>query len=380
MSASVPYIIIVCVFSVFAFFTRKESGKARLVFNILCSSVFLIFFGLRGDVGNDYAGYCARFYDFEWSNVGDFFLHPGSATAMEPGFIFSVIFCRHICSDYHFFVFLCTALTYFLTYRYLSANVRNIPFALVIFICMGGIQLHIDFVRSAVSAALFMYSIRYIEERKLKQFLLLNLVGLTFHVSALLYIPVYFLYGARISNKLLAGIGIAGALLQFLNIPLASYICIFIDKVFWGIDNVPFDLHEFSILPTIPIGAIERLTTGSLLLFFHWRTAFWRNSDHHRFYLALFFLYYFLSAFLWDFPIIAMRLSLMFSFVYCIIWTALLDILPKRWEKGVFLTVIGLYMFLRLVTMTSADVFRYESVVQYWLHGLSWLLSYFPEP
>lgn len=75
-----------------------------------------------------------------------------------------------------------------------------------------------------------------------------------------------------------------------------------------------------------------------------------------------------------------MRLSLMFSFVYCIIWTALLDILPKRWEKGVFLTVIGLYMFLRLVTMTSADVFRYESVVQYWLHGLSWLLSYFPEP
>lgn len=166
------------------------------------------------------------------------------------------------------FVFLCTALTYFLTYRYLSANVRNIPFALVIFICMGGIQLHIDFVRSAVSAALFMYSIRYIEERKLKQFLLLNLVGLTFHVSALLYIPVYFLYGARISNKLLAGIGIAGALLQFLNIPLASYICIFIDKVFWGIDNVPFDLHEFSILPTIPIGAIERRPREAFFCFF----------------------------------------------------------------------------------------------------------------
>lgn len=211
--------------------------------------------------------------------------------------------------------------------------------------------------------ALFMYSIRYIEERKLKMFLLLNLIGLSFHVSVLLYIPLYFLYGVRIPNKIFLCTGLAGTLLLFFNIPLASYICIFIDKVLWGTDNVILDLREFSILPTIQIGTVERLATGSLLLWCHRQTCGWYNSDRHRFYLLLFFLYYFFSSFLWDFPIIAMRFSLMFSFVYCIIWISLPETASKSWKKIVFIAAIGIYMLLRLVVTTNVAVFRYTNVL-----------------
>lgn len=365
MPTFIPYLILVSLFVVLAFFSERGTDKTRTLLNVVCSTVFLLFFGLRGDVGNDYAGYCARFYDFEWSNVGDFFLHPNSVTAMEPGFVLCIILCRYICPNFHFFLFLCTAFTYFLTYKFLSANVRNMPWALVIFICMGGLQLHIDFIRSAVCMALFMYSIRYVEERKLNMFLLLNLIGLSFHVSALLYIPLYFLYGVKIPNKIFVGVGIVGALLLFLNIPLASYICIFIDKVLWGTDNMILDLRDFSILPTIPIGAVERLATGSLLLWRHRQTCGWYHSDRHRFYLLLFFLYYFFSSFLWDFPIIAMRLSLMFSFVYCIIWISLLEATVKSWKKIIFVIIIGIYMLLRLIVTTNTEVFRYASVLLY---------------
>lgn len=364
MPNSVPYIIVVCIFAILAFINKPESGKAQICIRLLCTLVFLFFFGLRGNVGNDYTGYCARFYDLEWNNLMDFFLHPGSATALEPGFIFSVILCRYIYPNFHFFIFICTAFTYFLTCKFLSAHVKNLPFALVIFICMGGLQLHIDFIRSSISMALFMYSIRYIEERKPKQFLTFNLIGLTFHISALLYIPIYILYKTRIPYKVFLGIGIAGAVLQFLHIPLASYVCISIDKLFYGIDSIPFDLRDFSILPTIPIGAIERTATGGLLLFCHSRKGELRESDHHRFSLALFFIYYLFSSFLWDFPIISMRLSLMFSFVYCIVWTSLAEATTKRRKKIIFITVIGLYMLLRLTATTNADVFHYLSVFQ----------------
>lgn len=58
----------------------------------------------------------------------------------------------------------------------------------------------ISYIRQYITVFLFLYSIRYIEERKFLKFLLINLVGFLFHKSAIVCIPFYFISKVRISK------------------------------------------------------------------------------------------------------------------------------------------------------------------------------------
>lgn len=46
--------------------------------------------------------------------------------------------------------------------------------------------------------AIFLYSIKYIKERNFKKFIMYMILASTIHVSALICIPLYFIYGLKI--------------------------------------------------------------------------------------------------------------------------------------------------------------------------------------
>lgn len=57
-------------------------------------------------------------------------------------------------------------------------------------------------VRQAVAMMIFYYSFRYIKERNLKMYLILNGMGFLFHASAILFIPLYFILNRSYKLKL----------------------------------------------------------------------------------------------------------------------------------------------------------------------------------
>ena len=64
----------------------------------------------------------------------------------------------------------------------------------------GYFQFNMMFLRQGIAVAIFLFSIRYIQTRKAFKYLLLNVLGVTFHISLIVVLPLYY-FVHRIYSK-----------------------------------------------------------------------------------------------------------------------------------------------------------------------------------
>ena len=62
----------------------------------------------------------------------------------------------------------------------------------ILYLCFGGIIMSTNLMRNTIAIMIFINAIKYIDERKPIQFFLLCILAITFHLSALMYLPTYF--------------------------------------------------------------------------------------------------------------------------------------------------------------------------------------------
>lgn len=67
--------------------------------------------------------------------------------------------------------------------------------------CVGPYISSFNLVRQYIAVGILFFSYQYIKERKLKQYLLLMVLASTFHISALLLIPLYFILNINLNKK-----------------------------------------------------------------------------------------------------------------------------------------------------------------------------------
>lgn len=77
----------------------------------------------------------------------------------------------------------------------------NCKMSFWIYLCGTFYFFSMNGVRQAVAMMIFYYSFRYIRERNLKMYLILNGVGFLFHSSAILFIPLYFIVNRKYKFK-----------------------------------------------------------------------------------------------------------------------------------------------------------------------------------
>lgn len=92
----------------------------------------------------------------------------------------------------YIYILLTTFLIYFLFYRAIKKNTENPMFALIIFM---GLTFFFSFtyLRQILGVAFAWQAVEYIGKRNLKMFSLWILVAFTFHNSAIIFFPVYFI-------------------------------------------------------------------------------------------------------------------------------------------------------------------------------------------
>lgn len=71
----------------------------------------------------------------------------------------------------------------------------------LIYLCGTFYFFSMNGVRQSVAMMLFYYSFRFIEEKNLKVYLVINGIGALFHSSALLFLPLYFVLNKKIKFK-----------------------------------------------------------------------------------------------------------------------------------------------------------------------------------
>lgn len=118
----------------------------------------------------------------------------------EVGYIGSNIFLSFITSNRYVFILLYTFIIYFLYYFSLKENSTNYPFAMMLFM---GLMFFFTFtyLRQMVGVGIAWFAIRYIYKKNFYKFIICVLIASSFHNSATVLLPLYFLPIKRFKQK-----------------------------------------------------------------------------------------------------------------------------------------------------------------------------------
>lgn len=359
MSNSLPYIILIIVFCSFAFiFERTENNLTKTKIQYCSIGIFLIFFGLRGFILSDWINYYEYFYNCDLSYIFEWTSTQG---ATEPGFTLLCLIVKFIWKDFHFFVLICCIIDTLLLLKFFHKRIQNIPLALAIYICFEGLLISTNFMRNSIAILLFLNAIDYIEQRDAKKYFLCIAIAISFHASALLYIPLYFFLHKKCNKWLYLSIFI------FCNVVFIGKISLVSTTLnILGIDDsLSMKVRAYTEIydksTKISIGYLERLLTGSLIFCYYNKLIEVRKENIVFINAAIaYFMCFFLLS---EFEILSKRLCALFAFGYWMLWMDLLKCFNIENNKKLFAVFISLYCILKIGSSTMLPDFKYENLL-----------------
>ncbi len=328
---------------------RTANAHMRHVISAVCLAVLILFFGLRGNVGDDYVSYHAI---YERLSATDFMLMPAFSSAMW--------LCRAAGMTFAAFVFLTSVATNVLLLRFALQSGHNVPWVLCVFLGMSGVVNEIDFIRNAISLLLFACSIRYITERRARRFYLLNIVGIAFHYSALLYLPIYCLATRmNIRRGAFAAAIAVGCLFAFVRPALFAWLPRLSDS------GSELSQHLLTYVTTynhplhFSVATLERLLTACAVIALYHRL---QSCDSVRVAVLGFLLFFLCISIFSHYAILSTRLANIFVFSYWLLWPSIVQQLDSRRARFRVGTLMLCYMTFRLIGLGSLPAWHYTTV------------------
>lgn len=340
---------------------RKRMGESFFIFSLL---LLILFFGLRGYIGYDWYSYKPNFD--KMVTIGELLkgntqvLHSG----YELGFQIYTSFIKTLTNNYFIYNFINVSVDFIILYFVIKRFSKYPILSLLLFFGIYGVALEIDMIRNAKSIMLFLLSIKYIEERKILNFGVLNILGILFHYSSILYLPMYFILNVKWNKKFILFLFILG------NIYYLSDIRIVMRIIKEYNTFLPTGIGAklsgyFSIIPLdFPLGFslyyFERVIMFLLCWFVsdNLKNKKYGNIMLNSLYISIFFFLY-----LSEFSIVAMRFGLLFIYSYWFILPMLLEIYPKL---PIFIVAIAISLFRlnnQINFVGNREVYSYQNIL-----------------
>lgn len=176
----------------------------------VCALLFILFAGFKED-SLDYEVYIDLFRTYKYTTV-------------EPAFkLISYLVQTYTDGDIRYMVIAFAALGVSLKFRSILILGTSLFASVCIYLSNFYLLHEMTQIRAGVASALFLLSIKPLYDRNLKKFLLLALLAFTFHYSALIIFPLWFLK-SKINKKLLFSSVFIGYALYFLGVDLIAVI------------------------------------------------------------------------------------------------------------------------------------------------------------
>jgi transmembrane protein EpsG len=133
-------------------------------------------------------------------------------------------------SDVQVFYAVLSLLVYPPIFVFLYKYSRYPGLSLLTFVAMGGFEFNYGILRQACAGAVIIIAYRYIRERNLKKYLICVLLATTLHWTALITIPLYFLYWIKINRKTIVTLFILSGVMFLLAKPLLTIVMTLLPK------------------------------------------------------------------------------------------------------------------------------------------------------
>lgn len=314
-------------------FGKNERKKHMLfVFSII---LLIGFLGLRGFIGWDWWAYYPSY-----NNLPNGFNY-------EIGYeIWSNIFYK-IGLSYHHFTFINTVADILILAYVLKKYSKYPIFSMFLFLAVQGLSFEVDLLRNAKAVLLFIISIQFIKERKLIPFLILNILGMTFHMSSVIYLPMYFILNKNYSRKIVFPLIILGNIYYLFDTKLFIHILEYMSSVLPAAVGGKITSY-LSIIPQnykLPIGTLyfERLVTFIMVFFFLHKEKNHREKENPYSLIMenSFYIFYLIFLFTSEFFIASTRIGILFIYANWFLWGDIIENLrDTKIKAAVFLIAV----------------------------------------
>lgn len=324
----------------------------RTIYNAIFF-IFLLFFGLRWHIMSDTIVYYKwyRTMNLTWSDIEDL------SVIIEPGFLTLLMLVKTLGLDFSVFVFFNSLIDFFLLYAIVKNYSINIPLTLLLFLAFNGIAFEINLMRNIKAILIFAYSLKYIQQRKFIKFLICQTIGFTFHYSAILFVPMYWICNIRFNMLLLYAVAVMSILVSLLSPNILESTLQSI------ISQSADDMEKLTRYATeaeggkINFGTIERLLTLFLVLFVYKK----EKSPLFLIFANLFLVFFVSYSFLGFNSIFRDRVPYLFIFSYWFLYPYILMLFNKRIH--IFKSFLIALCFLKIMQATNYCGAYYENIM-----------------
>lgn len=339
-----------------------KSYKIQQIYTYLV--VIIVFLGFRGYVFTDWYWYWQYFE--KTPSLGEcsvIELIENHSRHWEPGLLFCMSFVKIFTKSYEVFQvinFIVNVCLFYIFLREFEEEDLNVYLIVCFFLVYKGMQQEINLLRNEKSILLFAISLKYIDKKQYKKYILLNLLGVVFHTSAFIYIAILPFLRLKIEKKNFLCIIIVGMGIYVLNIPILSKL---LTLPFWGkVGRIAYLITAYlgGANRGISFGFLERILSSVVILIYYDKIL--KKGITYRKYINLFILYMLVTFFCSEIEVVYDRFSSLFCISYWVLYPTVYSLLSRE-KKYLFLLLFFLYGSLVMYEYDTLPNQRYDNLL-----------------
>ena len=221
-----------------------------------------------------------------------------------------------------------------------------------------------NLMRNSIAILIFVNALTYLEQPNLLPYIGLCILAATFHVSALLYLPLYFIINYRYNKYVYLGLFIIANAIFLLHLPVITIILTHILGDVGGLVQMKIESYtsgNLDEMKTLSIGYLERLFTG--IMIFCYYDKLYELREENKVFINLFLLYILASFMLSEFSEISLRVSNLFICAYWIIWIDMMECFSIKNNRRLYICFISLYCVIKMIGNTNLITSLYDNVL-----------------
>ncbi|MGL5558916.1 MAG: EpsG family protein [Paraclostridium dentum] len=193
-----------------------ENKKLRNLIYVFLCFLLIIFAGTRFETGSDWIGYTYTF-NHEVGTLKEILMGSASLSGprMESGYIIVNSIVKSLGGSINEVFLIMAAITLGIVFKSCKKYTPYCFVAILIYLRYAYPQTNFMFVRQGLSIAVFLYSIKYIYEKKLLKYFVCITICVLFHKSTLVLYPIYFVINREYKTSILVGFMIVAIILGF---------------------------------------------------------------------------------------------------------------------------------------------------------------------
>lgn len=355
------YILFFC-FLFISFLHSKINRSISISIGAVVVVALIFFIGFKGYLYGDWIIYKQMFLKAPALQDGfqavNYYLWHGNFSSIEKGFLIWCVICKSFFSDFFIFQtisFLVDLSVFLFFFNKLLDD--NWILGLLFFYLFGLFSLELVYLRNAKAVCLFVISIKYIQKKQPFQYFFLNIIGCFFHMSSMIFLPLYFILGRVFSRRVIFFLFILGNLLYLTQFSITRSLFVYISNTF-DIPKLKFylDNKSYGVSNGITIGFLERFLSFYIFYKFYFKVELRYKEVIYNCY----YIYMILNLYFFDFYIISGRFGSIFVLSYWFLYPCVYQKMSKQ-QKVVFLFFVACYGILKIFTLTNQPWTSYNN-------------------